>query len=112
MVSMTVIAKVWPETRSEFFDAMRSLQKERLAEPGIRGSQMYEYREEPNRFIIIDDWETDEDLQRHLSKESFKILLGALRALCDEAEIKYDPLRGRKFRRINGLTRLKQDTVT
>jgi quinol monooxygenase YgiN len=90
---MTVVAKVQPEKRNEFLDAMRSLQKERLTEPGIKESQIFEYKEEPTRFLLIDEWEADEDLQGFFRKDGFKILLGALRTLCTAAEIKYDPLR-------------------
>ena len=93
MVSMTVVAKVRSEKRDEFLDAMRSLQKERLTEQGISGSRLYERKEDPTRFFVIDEWETDEDLQRYFGKEGFRILLGALRTLCTEAEVKYDPLR-------------------
>ena len=93
MVRMTVVAKVRSEKRAEFLDAMRSLQKDRLMEQGMRGSQVYEYREEPNRFLVIDEWGTDEDLQRYFRKEGFRILLGALRTLCAEAEVKSNPLR-------------------
>lgn len=93
MTRMTVVARVRPEKRDEFLSAMRSLQKERLTEQGISGSQVCERTEDPTHFLIIDEWERDEDLQRYLSKEGFKILLGALRTLCTEAEIKYDPLR-------------------
>jgi len=93
MVRMTVVARVRQEKRGEFLDAMRSLQKDRLAEQGISKSQVYEDRQEPTRFVVIDDWETDEDLQRYFSREGFRVLLGALRILCTEAEIKYDPLR-------------------
>jgi quinol monooxygenase YgiN len=93
MIRLKVVAKVQPEKRSEFLDAIHSLQKDRFKEHGLSGSQIYEYREESNRFILIDEWETDEDLQRYFSKQGFRILLGALRTLCTEAEVKYDPLR-------------------
>ena len=93
MIRMKVVAKVRPEKRDEFLDAMRSLQKDRLAEPGICGSQLCDRRDDPTRFLLIDEWETDEDLQRYFGKEGFRILLGALRTLCMEAEVKYDPLR-------------------
>ena len=92
MVRMSVAARVPSEKRHEFMDAMRSLQKERLTEKGISTSQVYEYTEEPTRFLLVDEWETDKDLQKYLSKEGFIILLGALRTLCLEAEVKYDPL--------------------
>jgi|GEM_PF-1481865 len=95
MVRMTIDAKVQPEKRGEFLDAMISLQKERFHEQGITASKVYEGREDLTRFLVIDDWETDEDLQRYFLKSGFRVLLGALRTLCTEAEIKYDPLRRR-----------------
>ena len=93
MIRMTVVGKVRPEKRDEFLDAMGSLQKERLTEQGIIGSQLCERSEDPTRFLIIDEWEADDDLQRFFTKEGFRILLGALRTLCTEVEVKYDPLR-------------------
>jgi len=90
---MTVVGKMRPEKRTEFLDAMRSLQKDRLKEQGIRGSQLYERSEDPTGFLLVDEWETDEDLQRYFVKEGFRVLLGALRTLCTEVEVKYDPLR-------------------
>ncbi|MBN2033161.1 MAG: antibiotic biosynthesis monooxygenase [Deltaproteobacteria bacterium] len=90
---MTVVAKVQSGKRDEFLDAMRSLKKDRLREQGIRESQVYESGEDPSRFLLIDEWETEEDMQRYFGKEGFRVLLGALRTLCTEAEVKYDPLR-------------------
>ena len=94
MIRMTVVAKVIPEKLDEFLDAMHYLQNDRLAEKGIRGSQMYEDGEDHIGFRLVDEWETDEDLQRYFSTEGFRILLGALRTLCMEAEVKFDPLCG------------------
>jgi quinol monooxygenase YgiN len=88
MTCMTVIAKIKPEKRNEFLDAMRSLQKERLAEPGISISQVYEDWEDPYRFVLMDEWETEDDMQRFLGKESFSVLMGALRTLGAEVEVK------------------------
>jgi quinol monooxygenase YgiN len=93
MISLTVAATVKPEKRKEFLDAMRAQQQERLQEPGIVRSQLYEREEEPLRLLIVDDWDKDEDLLRYIGKEDFRILLGALRVLCTEAEVKFNPLR-------------------
>lgn len=92
MVSMTVVMRVPPEKRNEILDTMGSLQKDRLKEQGIIRSKIYENHLEPNRFFLVDEWETDESLLRYLGKEGFRILLGALRTLCTEAQITYDPL--------------------
>lgn len=70
-----------------------SFEKEK--EKGISGSKVYEDGGDSTGFSLIDEWETDEDLQRYFSKEGFRILLGALITLCMEAEVKYDPLRRR-----------------
>jgi len=95
MIRMTVVGKVRPEKRDEFLDAMGSLQKERLTEQGIIGSQLYERSEDPTGFLLVDEWETDEDLQRYFVKEGFRVLLGTLRTLCTEVEVKYDPIQRR-----------------
>jgi len=92
MVSLTVDATVKPGKRKELLDAMRAQQQERLEEPGIIRSQLYEREEEPLRLLIIDHWDKDEDLLRYIGKEEFRILLGALRVLCTEAEVKFNPL--------------------
>jgi len=48
---------------------------------------MCEDRGDPTGFRLIDEWETDGDLQRYFSKEGSRILLGALRTLRTEAEV-------------------------
>jgi quinol monooxygenase YgiN len=62
MVRMTIDARVQPEERGEFLDAMISLQKERFTEQGIAASKVFEGRDDLTRFLVIDDWQTDEDL--------------------------------------------------
>ena len=93
MICMKVVVRVHSEKMVEFLNAMSSLKKDRLLEQGISGSQLYSFKEDATRFILIDEWETDEDLQRYFRKESYRILLGALRTLCVDAEVIYDPLR-------------------
>lgn len=96
MVRMSVVAKVQSGKREEFLDAMAFLTKERLLERGIRRSHTYECREDPFRFMIIAEWETERDLQKYLGNEGFKVLLGALRTLCTEAKVIYAPIEAEK----------------
>ena len=85
---MTILEKVMSEKQEEFLDTMLSLKVERLTEKGIRGSRVNRDGEEETGFRLIDEWETDEDLERYCSGEDFRVLLGALRTLFTETEVK------------------------
>lgn len=93
-VKMTAVAKIRPEKRKEFLDAMRSLQDDKLKEKGVTASKWHEDRQDPTRFNLIDEWETGEDLNRYCCSDSFRVFLGALKTLCIDAEVKYGSLDG------------------
>jgi quinol monooxygenase YgiN len=88
---MTIVATVKPEKRAEFLDAMRSLQQERTKEKRVIASNIYEGPDAPNLFRLIDDWETEKDLEKYCEGQGYRILIGALRTLCTEAEVRYAP---------------------
>jgi len=81
---------VRPEKKAEFLQVMRSLQNERMKEKGIRASKMHE-DEDRAGFYLTDEWETEEDRERYCRSESFRVLLGALKTLCAEAEVNCGP---------------------
>ena len=87
MITTNAIVKVRPEKKEEFLQAMHSLQNDKMKEKGIRGSKMHE---DPDRtgFRIVDEWESEEDLNRYCQSESYRVFLGALITLCTEAEVK------------------------
>ncbi len=112
MVRVTVVARVRPEKRNELLDAMRSLQRDKLLERGICGSRVYECKEDTTHLVLIDEWETEENLRSYTHKEGFRVLLGALRTLCAEAEVTYDAIGtggdGLRFYGFDALTEKRQ----
>jgi len=92
---MTVVARVRPEKRNELLDAMRSLRRDRLLERGICASRVYECKEDTTHLVLIDEWEKEENLRSYTHKEGFRVLLGALRTLCAEADVKCDAIKKR-----------------
>lgn len=88
MIAMTVIVRVRPEKRKEFLQAMRSLQNDRMKKKGLRGSKVYE-DEDRTGFRLMEEWETEQDLERYCRGESFRVFLGALETLCTETKVKY-----------------------
>lgn len=91
---MTAIAKIRPGKRKEFLNAMRSLLDDKLKEKGVTASKWHEDRQDPTYFYLTDEWESEEDLKRYCSTDSFRIFLGALKTLCVDAEVKYGPFHG------------------
>ncbi len=87
MITTTVIVKVRPEKKAEFMQVMRSLQTDRMKEKGIRASEINEDQDRTG-FCLKDEWETQEDRDRYCHSENFRVLLGALKTLCAEAEVK------------------------
>ncbi len=87
-ISILVHAKVKSETRKEFLDAMDSLQSDRMKQKGMRTAELREDHADRMSFWLTDVWETEEDLQRYLRTESFKVFKGALTTLCVEVQVK------------------------
>lgn len=89
MIRTTVVAKVRPEKRKEFLQAISSLQGDR-ERGNLRGVlRLYEDEEDRTVYRLIDEWETDGDLEGYRGDEGFRVLLGALKTLCVEAQVKY-----------------------
>jgi hypothetical protein len=47
------------------------------------------------RLVLIDEWEKEENVRSYTHKEGFRVLLGALRTLCVEADVKCDAIKKR-----------------
>ena len=89
MIIMTVLVKVKPEKREEFRQAIHSLHGEGEKEKGLNKSALYQEMDDPAEFRFIEEWNNQEDLEAYLSEEKFRVLLGALKVLCAESEIRY-----------------------
>ena len=89
MITMTVVAQVKSEKQEEFLLAIQSLHSNKEEEKGLKKTTLYQQMNDPNGFRLITEWETQKDLQRYLQAERFGVLLGALKVLCKESEIRY-----------------------
>ena len=89
MVSLTIIAKVRPEKQEEFLQAMRFLNGDPEKNEGLRKSPLYQEVDDRSGFSLTYEWETQAGLERYLGTERFKVMLGALKVLCEKSEIMY-----------------------
>jgi quinol monooxygenase YgiN len=90
MIKMTVVVKVRPEKQEEFLQAMGSLNSGREIQKGLRKSTLYQQTDDQTSFSLIYEWESQENLDRYLGGEKFKVLLGALKVLGEKSEIGYN----------------------
>jgi len=89
MITMTVVVKVRPGKREEFLQAVRSLNNGPEKQQDLRKCTIYQEIDDPTDFSLIYEWETQEDCERYLGAEEFRVLLGALKVLCEKSEIRY-----------------------
>lgn len=89
MIMMTVVLKLRPEKREEFLQAIRSLNNDLEKRQGVRKPTLYQEIDDQTGLSLTYEWETQEDLDRYLGEEKFKVLLGSLKVLCEKSEIGY-----------------------
>jgi quinol monooxygenase YgiN len=88
MVTMTVVVKVKPEKLKEFLQALRSLNVDQEEQEGLKRSTLYQEIDDQTGFSLTHEWETQEDCDRYLVADKFRVLLGALKVLCEKSEIR------------------------
>jgi len=90
MIKMTINVKVRPHKLKEVLQALDSLMAELRKE---KGNLSYQYRQDnfdTNTIHIQAEWQSWEKLENHLRGNFFAVLLGAIRVLCEEPEVKIE----------------------
>jgi quinol monooxygenase YgiN len=89
MYILAVKVKVCLHKQQEFLQVLRSLQSDEASEEGQINLRLIEDLEDKTSYKLIDRWETEEDLEKYLCGEKFKVLLGALQVLCEKPVVQY-----------------------
>jgi quinol monooxygenase YgiN len=95
IVSSTKIS-VPSENRREFLQTLHPLIDRIRRDKGCIEYDVYQDVQNKDTFIVIEQWETQADLDEHLRSEKFGVFLGALKLLSDTPEIKFIKLAHRK----------------
>ena len=88
MVDVIVKMAVSEDTRNEVLNTIKSLLGQIRREPGCVSCHCYQDVETENVVIFKQEWKTNEALTSHLRSGHFKILLGAMKLLSIEPEIR------------------------
>ena len=78
--------KVLSEKRMELSQTIASLSGSIGMEKGCRRCDFCQSMEDENRFFLLEEWDTEEDLTTHMKSEHFKVLRGAMNLLQEPYE--------------------------
>lgn len=90
MILSTLRMIVRPERRSDLLGAMRGMLEPARVERGCLSYRLYEDVEDRNAFVLMEEWATQEDLERHISAESQRRLLGLMDLLSEQPELRFN----------------------
>jgi len=89
MFELAVQAKVHRYRQEEFLQTLRSLQSDEEGNMGSTDLALFKDGINQATYRLRTRWETEEELEKYLSGDRFKILIGALQVLCDESAVRY-----------------------
>lgn len=93
---MTVAVMVSPAKQKEFLQTVRSLKGGVEKQEGLRKATSRQGADDETSFTLVYLWESQADLDRYLATENHRVLLGALRVLGEQSEIRYREVRSIK----------------
>jgi quinol monooxygenase YgiN len=78
------------ERRRDLLETMRGMMEPTRVERGCLSFRLYQDVENRNTFILIEEWETQEDLERHISKDNQRQLLTLMDLLSEQPELRFN----------------------
>lgn len=92
MIEATIKLTVPPEKRKEILQTVKAILGPIRLEQGCMGCNCYVDIEAENNIFFTEDWRTSEDLYAHLSSVHFGVLLGAMKLLTKEPDIRFNTI--------------------
>ena len=90
MILSTLRMIVRPERRRDLLETMRGMLEPSRVERGCLSYRLYEDVENRDAFILLEEWETQADLERHISKDSELQLLSLMDFLIEKPELRFN----------------------
>jgi quinol monooxygenase YgiN len=78
---LEITIKVFPQKQGEFMQTINSLIAQIRKEKGCLRYDCHNLKDRENDFSIVEEWETQEYLDRHMESEIFGILSGAMKTM-------------------------------
>ena len=102
MNTITFTVEIFPEKRQEFMQTIRLLNEKIKQEKGLVRVNLFQDVDNSSRFNLIEEWETQDDLDDHTRSNNFRVLIGALKVLSERSQIRYN-LKSEKLGKVRTL---------
>ena len=86
MTLLIIRMNVLSEKRMELSQTIASLSVSTRKEKGCKRCEFCQSIEDGNRFFLLEEWDTKENLMTHLKSENFKVIRGAKNLLQEPYE--------------------------
>lgn len=90
MILATLRMIVRPERRVDLLEAMRGMLEPARVERGCLSYRLYEEVENRNAFLLLEEWATPEDLEKHISTDNQRRLLSLMDLLSEQPDLRFD----------------------
>ena len=90
MILSTLRMIVRPERRQDLVETMRGMLEPARVERGCLGYRLYEDVEDRNTFVLIEEWATQKDLERHIRTDNQQQLLALMDILSEQPEVRFN----------------------
>jgi quinol monooxygenase YgiN len=87
MIVFRITMHLIPEKQLEMIQTLLSMIEPTTKEAGCISKGVFCDIEDKNRFSLLQEWETREDLDHHIASHRFGVLLGTRSLLCEPPEI-------------------------
>ena len=86
MTLLIIRMNVLSEKRRELSQTIASLSSSTRMEKGCQRCDFCQSIEDENRFFLLEEWDTQENLMTHMKSEHFKVIRGAMNLLKEPYE--------------------------
>jgi len=80
---------VRPERRSDLLVTMKGMLEPTRVERGCLSYHLYEDIENKDAFLLLEEWASQDDLEKHISKDHQRRLLAIMDLLREEPELRF-----------------------
>jgi len=90
VIQATLKMIVRPERRNDLLETIRGMLEPARVEKGCLSYRLYEDVEHRNAFVLLEEWATQEDLERHIAKDNQRRLLTLMDLLSEQTELRFN----------------------
>lgn len=92
MILATIRMVIPPQRRAEVLKTLKSLSAEAGLQQGCLGSRLYRDENDDAVFMVEDVWRSQEDLDRYLRSENYRLMLLLMEMAGEPPEIKFQSI--------------------